>query len=256
MARERLDVLLVERGLVESRARAQARILAGEVVVNDHRVDKPGTKVDAESTIRLKGEGLRWASRGGLKLEAALAAFAVDVAGHTCIDVGASTGGFTDVLLQSGAEKVFAVDVGWGQLHEKLRQDPRVVNLERTHIGKLPPGSLTPAPDVAVLDVSFISLKQVLPHLAPHLAARAVVIPLIKPQFEVGREHVGKGGIVRDEGARQRAVDDVITAAGALGWRHRGLIPSPIAGADGNVEYLARFDVGADVSGGVDAGGP
>jgi len=244
MARERLDVLLVERGLVESRARAQARILAGEVVVNDHRVDKPGTKVDAASTIRLKGEGLRWASRGGLKLEAALAAFAVDVVGHTCVDVGASTGGFTDVLLQSGAEKVFAIDVGWGQLHEKLRQDPRVENLERTHIGKLPPGSLTPAPDVAVLDVSFISLKQVLPALAPHLAPKAVVIPLIKPQFEVGREHVGKGGIVRDEGARDRAVLDVIAAAAGLGWRHRGTIPSPIAGADGNVEYLACFDVG------------
>jgi len=236
MARERLDVLLVERGLVESRARAQARILAGEVVVNDHRVDKPGTKVDAASTIRLKGEGLRWASRGGLKLEAALAAFAVDVVGHTCVDVGASTGGFTDVLLQSGAEKVFAIDVGWGQLHEKLRQDPRVENLERTHIGKLPPGSLTPAPDVAVLDVSFISLKQVLPALAPHLAPKAVVIPLIKPQFEVGREHVGKGGIVRDEGARDRAVLDVIAAAAGLGWRPRGTIPSPIAGAVGNVE--------------------
>jgi 23S rRNA (cytidine1920-2'-O)/16S rRNA (cytidine1409-2'-O)-methyltransferase len=247
MARERLDVLLVERGLVESRARAQARILAGEVVVNDHRVDKPGTKVDVGSTLRLKGEGLRWASRGGLKLEAALAAFAVDVTGHICVDVGASTGGFTDVLLQSGAARVFAIDVGWGQLHEKLRQDPRVVNLERTHIGKLPPGSLAPAPDVAVLDVSFISLKQVLPALAPHLAVKAVVIPLIKPQFEVGREHVGKGGIVRDERARERAVDDVIATATTLGWQHRGTIPSPIAGADGNVEYLACFNV---------AGGP
>lgn len=250
MARERLDVLLVERGLVESRARAQARILAGEVVVNDHRVDKPGTKVDADSIIRLKGEGLRWASRGGLKLEAALRAFAVDVAGHVCVDVGASTGGFTDVLLQSGAEKVFAIDVGWGQLHEKLRQDSRVVNLERTHIGKLPSAALTPAPDIAVLDVSFISLTQVLPALAPHLAARAIVIPLVKPQFEVGREHVGKGGIVRDDAARQRAVNDVVAAAAAQGWRHRGTITSPIAGADGNVEYLARFDVGAAVEAG------
>lgn len=253
MSRERLDVLLVERGLVESRARAQARILAGDVVVGDHRVDKPGTKVDRESLIRLKGEGLRWASRGGLKLEGALAAFAVDVTGQVCVDVGASTGGFTDVLLQSGATKVFAVDVGWGQLHEKLRQDDRVVNLERTHIGKLPRGALQPAPAVAVLDVSFISLKQVLPALAPHLAAPAVVIPLIKPQFEVGREHVGKGGIVRDDAARKRAVDDVVAAAVALGWRHRGTIPSSIAGADGNVEFLACFDVGAAPA---DAGGP
>lgn len=244
MARERLDVLLVERGLVESRARAQARILAGDVVVDDHRVDKPGTKVSSESAIRLKGEGLRWASRGGLKLEGALAAFHVDVTGQVCVDVGASTGGFTDVLLQSGAVKVFAIDVGWGQLHEKLRQDPRVVNMERTHINKLAAGTLVPAPTIAVLDVSFISLKQVLPHLAPHLAPLATVIPLIKPQFEVGREHVGKGGIVRDDAARARAVDDVIAAAVTLGWRHRGTIPSPISGADGNVEYLACFDVG------------
>jgi len=241
MKRERLDVLLTERGLVESRARAVSRILAGDVVVDDHRVDKPGTKVPAHAAIRLKGEGLPWVSRGGLKLVAALDAWPVVVEGAVAVDVGASTGGFTDVLLSRGAQRVFAVDVGWGQLHEKLRQDPRVMNLERTHIGKLPPGALAPAPSLAVIDVSFISLRLVLPALVPHLVLGASVVALVKPQFEVGREHVGKGGVVRDASARQRAVDDVVDAAGAVGLVHRATIPSPIEGADGNVEFLAWF---------------
>jgi 23S rRNA (cytidine1920-2'-O)/16S rRNA (cytidine1409-2'-O)-methyltransferase len=249
MPRERLDVLLVDRGLVESRARAQARILAGDVVVNEHRVDKAGTKVDVHSEIRLKGEGLRWVSRGGLKLEAALTVFSISARGLLCVDVGASTGGFTDVLLHHGASSVTAIDVGWGQLHEKLRQDPRVVSLERTHIGKLPVGALQPAPQLAVLDVSFISLTQVLPALAPHLAPGAVVVALVKPQFEVGRERVGKGGIVRDDEARQRAIEDVVAAAARMSWRHRGTIPSPIAGADGNIEFLACFDTAQDDQG-------
>jgi 23S rRNA (cytidine1920-2'-O)/16S rRNA (cytidine1409-2'-O)-methyltransferase len=239
--RERLDVLLTERGLVESRARAQARILAGDVVVDDHRVDKPGTKVPVDAAIRLKGAGLPWVSRGGLKLVAALDAWPVVVAGVVAVDVGASTGGFTDVLLSRGATRVFAIDVGWGQLHEKLRQDPRVTNLERTHVGKLAPGTLSPSPSLAVIDVSFISLRLVLPALVPHLSAGASIVTLIKPQFEVGREHVGKGGIVRDDAARARAVDEVVVGAGSLGLSHGGTIPSPIEGADGNVEFLALF---------------
>ena len=241
MARERLDVLLVSRGLAESRARAQARVLAGDVVVDDHRIDKPGTQVDVDAVIRLKGEGLRWVSRGGLKLEAALQSWPIDVAGAVCVDVGASTGGFTDVLLDRGAVRVFAVDVGRGQLHEKLRQDPRVTSLEKTHIKLMPQGTLDPAPRVAVVDVSFISLTQVLPALVPHLAPVAELVTLVKPQFEVGRELVGKGGIVRDEAARQKAVDDVVAVAVGLGLAHAGTRPSPIEGADGNVEFLCWF---------------
>lgn len=253
-ARERIDVLLVERGLVESRARAQARVLAGDVIVDDRRVDKPGDKVPRDAAIRLKGEALPWVSRGGLKLEAALQWFDVDVTGAVCVDVGASTGGFTDVLLAKGAARVYAVDVGYGQLAHKLRVDPRVVCLERTHIGKLAPGTLDPAPRVAVVDVSFISLAQVLPALVPHLARPAVVVVLIKPQFEAGREHVGKGGIVRDEVARRGAVEKVLAAASALGMSARGEVkPSPIQGADGNVEYVAAFTLPA-APGGPDAG--
>jgi 23S rRNA (cytidine1920-2'-O)/16S rRNA (cytidine1409-2'-O)-methyltransferase len=242
LPRERLDVLLVTRGLADSRARAQARILAGDVVVDDHRVDKPGTQVAVDAVIRLKGEGLRWVSRGGLKLDKALEAWPlVDVKGAVCVDVGASTGGFTDVLLQRGAARVFAVDVGRGQLHEKLRQDPRVTSLEKTHIKTLARGALDPAPRVAVVDVSFISLQQVLPALVPHLAPTAELVTLVKPQFEVGKDKVGKGGIVRDEAARAKAVDDVVATAVSLGLTHAGTITSPIEGADGNVEFLCWF---------------
>ena len=243
MAKERLDVILVSRGLVDSRASAAARVLAGEVVVTDHRVDKPGTKVDVDSEIRLKGDGNPYVSRGGLKLEGGVDAFAVDVADKIAVDVGASTGGFTNVPLERGAKSVYAVDVGWGQLHERLRTDPRVKNLERTHIAKLEVGALDPAPSVGVIDVSFISLRQVLPALLPHLARPAVVIALIKPQFEVGREAVGKGGIVRDDAAHAAAVSAVVDAAVAVGYEHHRTIPSPITGTDGNVEYLAHFSV-------------
>jgi 23S rRNA (cytidine1920-2'-O)/16S rRNA (cytidine1409-2'-O)-methyltransferase len=248
VAKERLDVILVSRGLVESRARATARVLAGDVVVNDHRVDKPGTRVAVDSDIRLKGDGNPYVSRGGLKLIGAIDAFAVDVAGKVAIDVGASTGGFTDVLLEGGAESVYAVDVGWGQLHERLRTDPRVKNMERTHIGKLQVGALQPAPSVGVIDVSFISLRQVLPALMPHLARPADVVALIKPQFEVGRDAIGKGGIVRDVAARDAAVTAVVDAAVATGYVHHATIPSPITGTDGNVEYLAHFSLPAAVS--------
>lgn len=245
--KERLDVLLVERGLCETRSRAQARILAGEVVVDDHRVDKAGTKVSREAQIRLKGKGLPWVSRGGLKLEGALKAWPLDLNGAVCIDVGASTGGFTDVLLSQGAARVYAVDVGYGQLAWKLQQDERVVNLERTHIGKLEVGALDPPPTAAVIDVSFISLDRVLPALDGHLQRPARVWALIKPQFEVGREHVGKGGIVRDVAARERARDRVLAGAESLGWTVLGCVDSPITGTDGNVEYVAGFGVTAPV---------
>ena len=238
----RLDALLVERGLVESRTRAAARILAGEVVVDDHRVDKPGALVSVDAAVRLKGAGEPYVSRGGRKLQGALDEWPVPVAGAVCVDVGASTGGFTDVLLTRGAARVYAIDVGYGQLAEKLRTDPRVTSLERTHVAKLPAGALDPAPSVAVVDVSFISLTQVLPAIATLLAPGAAwIVALIKPQFEVGRAHVGKGGIVRDDAARAAAVEKVLAAGRALGFEAVGTAPSPITGADGNVEHLACF---------------
>ncbi|MCC7070629.1 MAG: TlyA family RNA methyltransferase [Deltaproteobacteria bacterium] len=240
-ARERIDVLLVERGLCDSRARAQARVLAGEVIVDDRRVDKAGEKVPRDAHIRLKGQEMPWVSRGGLKLDAALAWFGVDPAGLVCVDIGASTGGFTDVLLQRGAARVFAVDVGYGQLAHRLRSDARVTNLERTHIVKLAVGTLSPAPRLAVVDVSFISLVQVLPALLPHLAADARVVCLIKPQFEVGKGAVGKGGIVRDADARAAAVERVLATAAAAGLVCEGVKESPITGADGNIEVVAAF---------------
>jgi 23S rRNA (cytidine1920-2'-O)/16S rRNA (cytidine1409-2'-O)-methyltransferase len=240
--KERVDVLLVERGLVDSRARAQARIMAGDVVVNDKRVDKPGEKVARDAEIRLKGEDMPWVSRGGLKLDAALGWFAVDVKGRVCVDVGASTGGFSDVLLARGAQLVHAVDVGYGQLAHKIRSDPRVRVLERTHIGKMAAGSLDPAPDVAVVDVSFISLVLVLPAIVAQLRpGPADVVALVKPQFEVGRAHVGKGGIVRDDDARKAALERVLATAASLGFAVAGVRESPIHGADGNVEYVAAF---------------
>ncbi|MBI1946388.1 MAG: TlyA family RNA methyltransferase [Deltaproteobacteria bacterium] len=239
--KERIDVLLVERGLCDSRARAQARILAGDVVVDDQRVDKAGDKVPRDAVIRLKGEELPWVSRGGLKLDAALGWFSIDPTGQVCADIGASTGGFTDVLLARGAARVFAVDVGYGQLAHKLRNDQRVVNLERSHIRTLPLGTLSPSPSLAVVDVSFISLVLVLPALVPHLAPQARVVCLIKPQFEVGKGAVGKGGIVRDAALRAAAVERVLAAAAAAGLSCDGVRESPITGADGNVEVVAAF---------------
>jgi 23S rRNA (cytidine1920-2'-O)/16S rRNA (cytidine1409-2'-O)-methyltransferase len=237
-AKERLDVLLVSRGLCETRSRAQGRILAGEVVVDDHRVDKAGTKIRTDAEIRLKGEGLKWVSRGGKKLAGALELFAVDVKERVCLDVGASTGGFTHVLLDGGAAHVYAVDVGYGQLAWSLRQDERVTNLERTHIVKLEEGALSSVPDLGVVDVSFISLKQVLPAMRKHLTTPCDIIALVKPQFEVGRGRVGKGGIVRDEEAREDAVRGVLACAETLQLEVKGRVESSIQGADGNVEYL------------------
>lgn len=236
--KKRLDVLLVEKGLEESRSKAAARILAGEAVVNDHRVDKPGTQVRVDAAIRLKGKGLRYASRGGLKIEGAFAEWPLSVAERVCLDVGASTGGFTDFLLQNGARKVFAVDVGYGQLHWKLQTDARVINLERTHILKTTPETFDESPDFCVMDVSFISVTKILPHLRTVLAPTAELVILVKPQFELSPSEVGKGGIVRDEVARGKALHTVLEMAERHNYKVVGHCESPIQGAEGNVEYL------------------
>jgi 23S rRNA (cytidine1920-2'-O)/16S rRNA (cytidine1409-2'-O)-methyltransferase len=234
----RLDLLLARRGLAESREKAQAIVFAGQVLVNGRKEDKSGALVPEDAEIRILGETLRYVGRGGLKLEAAIREFAVPALGKIALDVGASTGGFTDCLLQHGAQKVYAVDVGYGQMAWKLRQDPRVVVIERVNIRGMSP-SLVPEPvDLAVIDVSFISLEKVLPPVTAFLKPDGAVVALIKPQFEVGREHVGKGGIVRDEVARMAAVKKIADFITELGFNVKGTIPSPITGQDGNVEFL------------------
>ncbi|HYN38713.1 MAG TPA: TlyA family RNA methyltransferase [Rhodospirillales bacterium] len=235
----RLDQLLVERGLAESRARAQALIMAGLVFSAERRLDKPGTTLAADAPLEVRGRDHPWVSRGGVKLAAALDAFAIDPHGLICLDVGASTGGFTDVLLSRGAARVYAVDVGFGQLAWKLRTDPRVVVLERTNIRELGPAQIPEPVDLVVCDVSFISVTLALPAALARTRPGARLVALIKPQFEAGRDQVGKGGIVRDSAVR-RAVCDRIERwlAQQPGWRVPGLIESPLAGADGNVEYL------------------
>ena len=247
MPKERLDKLIVERGLAESRTRAQALILAGQVLVAQQRADKPGQMVDTALDIRLKGEMPRYVSRGGLKLEAALGAFHLDVAGQTCLDVGASTGGFTDCLLQHGAARVWAIDVGHNQLAWKLRQDPRVVVVEGQNAREFSPEQFPALFDLATVDVSFISLAKIFPALAPCLAEGAPAVALVKPQFEVGRGEVGKGGIVRDMAQHARVVEEVNASARSLGLRVRGVTDSPIKGADGNREFLALYEKGAEI---------
>jgi 23S rRNA (cytidine1920-2'-O)/16S rRNA (cytidine1409-2'-O)-methyltransferase len=234
----RLDRLLVERGLVESRERGQALILAGQVLVNGQKGEKAGSLVPADADLRILGEKMPYVSRGGLKLEAALHEYDIPVANATAMDVGASTGGFTDCLLQHGAKRVYAVDVGYGQMAWKVRQDPRVVVIERVNIREIAPTLVPEMLDLAVIDVSFISLEKVVPCIVAFLKPGAVVIALIKPQFEVGKGVVGKGGIVRDEVARKSAVEKVQDAFKRSGLDVQGILPSPITGQDGNVEYL------------------
>jgi 23S rRNA (cytidine1920-2'-O)/16S rRNA (cytidine1409-2'-O)-methyltransferase len=239
----RLDLLLVERGLVASRERARALILAGRVLVREQKIDKPGTAIAQDSPIRLLGEDQPYVSRGGLKLAAALEHWKIDVRGRACLDVGASTGGFTDCLLQHGAAHVTAVDTGFGQIDMKLRNAPRVQLLERTNARLLEAGSLQKPGQaqentLLVMDVSFISATLV---LGPVLAAAPALVEaviLVKPQFEAGREHVGKGGIVRDPAAHELAIDKVAKCVRALGWLVVETIPSPITGAEGNHEFL------------------
>ncbi len=230
--------MLAGRGMVESREKAQALIIAGKVLVDGQKVEKAGAQVAEDADIRILGEQMRYVSRGGLKLEAALKEFSIDVNSATALDVGASTGGFTDCLLQHGAVKVYAVDVGYGQLAWKLRQDPRVVLIERTNVRELAPSLIPEQIDIAVFDVSFISLEKVVPSVTRFLKSGAALITLIKPQFEVGKALVGKGGIVRDEAARSKAVEKVRKFINEIGLDVKGVIPSPITGQDGNVEYL------------------
>jgi 23S rRNA (cytidine1920-2'-O)/16S rRNA (cytidine1409-2'-O)-methyltransferase len=235
--RQRLDLLLLERGLVDSREEGRRRILAGDVLVNDQAVTKAGSAIDARAAIRLKARS-RYVSRGGFKLEKALSEFAVDVNGKTALDVGASTGGFTDCLLAHGAARVIAVDVGYGQLDWKLRNDSRVTVLEKTNIRYLEPDALPGRAELASIDVSFISLKLVLPRLKLLLIPRHEVIALIKPQFEVGKGQVGKGGVVRSSREHERVIAAMTTAAIEQGYHVVGVIESPLLGPKGNKEFL------------------
>ena len=238
MKKQRLDKLILERGLAPSIEKAQALIMAGQVVVGDHTVDKAGQQVAPDAEIRLRGEKLPYVSRGGLKLRKALDEFGIDVAGLVAVDVGSSTGGFTDCLLQAGAAKVFAVDVGYGQLAWKLQQDPRVFSMEKTNIRYVTPDQLDDEPALAVIDASFISLAKVLPATVGLLKPGGLIIALIKPQFEVGKGEVGKGGIVRDPAAHEKVIEDVRQTALDLGLTVSSLCESPITGADGNREFL------------------
>jgi 23S rRNA (cytidine1920-2'-O)/16S rRNA (cytidine1409-2'-O)-methyltransferase len=237
-ARERADKLVVEAGLAESRQKAQALIIAGQIVAGEHAVQKPGELIAVDAVLRRKGEPLAYVSRGGLKLAHALDHFAIDVRELDALDVGASTGGFTDVLLQRGARRVCAVDVGTNQLAWKLRQDPRVISMERVNARTLTAAMLPFFAGIAVCDVSFISLTLVLPAIVACVAKDAPIVTLVKPQFEVGRDGVEKGGVVRDEALRRGAVDKCAQAARSLDCAVIGDIPSPITGPAGNVEYL------------------
>jgi 23S rRNA (cytidine1920-2'-O)/16S rRNA (cytidine1409-2'-O)-methyltransferase len=236
----RLDKLLVERGLAATRERAQALILAGRVLANEQKIDKPGHAVPDEAEIRLLGGDLRYVSRGGLKLEAALAHWKIGLDGRFCLDVGASTGGFTDCMLQHGAARVLAIDTGYGQIAQSLRDDPRVTLMERTNARLLSPGDLPPGISFFTVDVSFISATLVLPAILGALqeSPAAGGVLLIKPQFEAGREHVGKGGIVRDPAAHRLAIDRVRACVAELGGSEIEVIDSPITGTEGNREFL------------------
>ncbi|HEY5975003.1 MAG TPA: TlyA family RNA methyltransferase [Geobacteraceae bacterium] len=235
--RERLDKLLVDQGLVQSRERARALIMAGQVLVDEQVAGKAGQMVTLLSNIRIK-ENIPFVSRGGLKLQKALEAFCIDVQGVTAIDVGASTGGFTDCLLQRGARLVYAVDVGYGQLAWNLRQDPRVVCLEKTNIRYLDPAVLTETPRLAVIDASFISLAKVLPATLPLITPGGEIVALIKPQFEVGKGEVGKGGVVRDSAKHDAVIENICTLAEQLQLKIIGVVESPILGPKGNKEFL------------------
>ncbi len=236
-ARVRIDRLLVERGLVESREQAARLILAGEVFVDGKRVDKAGALVGGEASVELQGRA-PFVSRGGEKLAHALDAFQMKVAGRVCLDVGASTGGFTDCLLQRGAARVYAVDVGVGQLDARLRKDPRVIVMEKSNARALDPRIFGEQPTLAVIDVSFISLEKVLPSVFGVLAPRGEVIALVKPQFEVGREAVGKGGVVREPALHRQAVARLARYAVLRGWHVLGVTASPLRGPKGNREFF------------------
>lgn len=241
MAKERLDLLLVERGLVASRERARTMIMEGKILVNGRKVEKAGTGVKPDAEIRLLGEELPYVSRGGLKLEKALQIFSISLVGKTMADVGASTGGFTDCALQNGAAKVYAIDVGYGQLAWKLRMDERVTNMERTNIRHVTPAMLDEPVDFASIDVAFISLAKVLPAVRNLLKGRGEVAALIKPQFEAGRENVGKKGVVREPRVHEDVIRNVFQAAQKARFCVKALSYSPVKGPEGNIEYLMHL---------------
>jgi len=236
--KHRLDSLLTEKGLAKSRQRAQALIMAGKVLVNGQPVDKPGFYVSTTDTLELKGEDIPYVSRGGLKLEAALNRFTLDVVGKVCLDVGASSGGFTDCLLQHGAERVYAVDVGYGQLAWKLRQNPRVVVFERTNIRHMAADAIPERVDLIAIDVSFISLKIVVPAVVQFMNPAASILALIKPQFEVGKGQVGKGGVVREPKLHQQVIDDLTDFFTTIKLKAEAVYPSPLLGPKGNREFF------------------
>jgi len=238
--KRRLDQILVEKGLVRSRQRAQAIIMAGDVLVNHQPVDKPGTLIRQDDRIELRNKDIPYVSRGGLKLDAALQHFQLDVSGLICLDVGASTGGFTDCLIVHGAQRVYAVDVGYGQLAWKLRQHPRVVAIERTNIRKMSRGTIADPIDLVTIDVSFISLKIVVPAVIKFLKDNADtrILALIKPQFEVGKGQVGKGGVVRDPSQHDNVIEDLTCFFTDIGLTRESIFPSPLLGPKGNREFF------------------
>ena len=239
--KKRLDVLLTEQGYADTRSKAQAIIMSGQVYVNGQKADKPGVSYEETAQLEVRGAVCPYVSRGGLKLEKALRDFGVDPTGYVCSDSGASTGGFTDCLLQQGAAKVFAIDVGYGQLDWKIRSDPRVVVMERTNIRYVTPEDLGEALDLSVVDVSFISLKIVLPAIQKLLKPDGQVLCLIKPQFEAGKEKVGKKGVVREKSTHKEVLDGFVALAEALGFAILGLTFSPVKGPEGNIEFLGHL---------------
>ena len=238
MAKERLDVLLVERNLAPSRERAKSTIMAGLVLVDDKKIDKAGTLVKPEAVIRILGDNIPYVSRGGLKLAKAMEEFGVELAGKVSADIGASTGGFTDCMLQNGAVKVFAIDVGYGQLAWSLRTDDRVVNMERTNVRSVTPADIGEPLDFASIDVAFISLEKVLPPVYQLLKPEGEIVALIKPQFEAGREKVGKKGVVRDPGVHAEVIHKIVDLSRSLELVPLALTFSPVKGPEGNIEYL------------------
>ena len=246
--KKRLDLLLTEQGYAENRTKAQAIIMSGIVYVDGQKADKPGTSYEETVAIEVRGAACPYVSRGGLKLEKALRDFGVKPEGFVCSDSGASTGGFTDCLLQQGAKKVFAIDVGYGQLDWKIRSDPRVVVMEKTNIRYVTPEQLGEPLDLSVVDVSFISLKIVLPAIQKLLKQTGQVLCLIKPQFEAGRDKVGKKGVVREKSTHKEVLDDFVELADSLGFKILGLTFSPVKGPEGNIEFLGHLSLN-DVTG-------
>lgn len=240
--KKRIDVLLFERGLAPSREKARTLIMAGSVYVNNQKFDKPGDTVSDDVEIEVRGSTLKYVSRGGLKLEKAMQLFPIDLNGKICMDIGASTGGFTDCMLQNGAQKVYSVDVGYGQLAWQLRQDPRVVNLERTNARYLTREQVPEEIDFFSVDVSFISLRIILPAVRPLLRDGGQAVCLIKPQFEAGREKVGKKGVVRDRAVHEEVVETICRFALENGYSVLGLTFSPVKGPEGNIEYLVYLE--------------